>query len=150
MAKSSHGSLERTPGALFRAMGTLVLQKKDCSREALAFELREHLETLGIDYHVRTIKRQLTGGVSSVPPEVQGAMRHVLLRANGLGTDLDIENALRTARLWVVPEEREPEYLSAGRIVPLAQLWLLLNPTHSKRALAGHLPGQDKHHQRPS
>ena len=29
-------------------MGTLVLQKKDCSREALAFELREHLETLGV------------------------------------------------------------------------------------------------------
>ena len=136
MAKSSHGSLERTPGALFRAMGTLVLQKKDCSREALAFELQEHLETLAIDYHVRTIKRQLTGGVSSVPPEVQGAMRHVLLRANGLGTDLDIESALRTARMWVAPEEREPEYLSTGRIVPLAQLWLLLNPTHSKRALA--------------
>ena len=35
MANGSHGSLERMPGALFRAMGTLVLQKKDCAREAL-------------------------------------------------------------------------------------------------------------------
>ena len=61
MAKSAHGSVERTPGALFRAMGTLVLQKKDCSREALAFELQEHLETLGIDYHVRT-ERKLSYG----------------------------------------------------------------------------------------
>jgi len=136
MANGSHGSLERTPGALFRAMGALVLQKKDCSREALAFELQEHLETRGIDYHVRTLKRQLTGGVSSVPPEVQGAMRHVLLRANGLRTDLDIENALRSASIWVAPEDRESTYTSTGRIVPLAQLWLLLNPTHSKRALA--------------
>jgi len=136
MANGSHGSLERMPGALFRAMGTLVLQKKNCSREALAIELQEHLVTLGIDYHFRTLKRQLTGGVSSVPLEVQGAMQHILLRANGLRTDLDIEKALRAAGIWVAPEEREPKYLSTGRIVPLAQLWLLLNPTHSRRALA--------------
>lgn len=134
MANGSHGSLERMPGALFRAMGALVLRKKDC--EALAHELKEHLETLGVDYHVRTLKRQLTGGVSSVPPEVQGAMRHVLLRANGLRTDLDIDKALRTAGLWVAPEDRQPERLSSERIVPLAQLWLLFNPTHSKRGLA--------------
>jgi hypothetical protein len=136
MANGSHGSLERMPGALFRAMGALFLRKKDCSREALARELQEHLETLGVDYHVRTLKRQLTGRVSSVPPEVQGAMRHVLLRANGLQTDLDIENALRAARLRVSPEEREPAYLSPERIVPLVQLWLLFNPTHSRRSLA--------------
>ena len=136
MANGSHGSLERMPGALFRAMGTLVLQKKDCAREALAYELQEHLETLGVDYHVRTLKRQLTGSVSSVPPEVQGAMRHVLLRANGLRTDLDIDQALRTAGLWVALENRRPERLSSERIVPLAQLWLLFNRTESKRGLA--------------
>ena len=136
MANGSHGSLERMPGALFRAMGALVLQKKGCDREALAHELKEHLETIGVDYHVRTLTRQLTGSVSSVPPEVQGAMQHVLLRANGLRTDLDIDKALRTAGLWVAPEDRQPERLSSERIVPLAQLWLLFNPTHSKRGLA--------------
>ncbi len=56
MANGFHGSLERMPGALFRAMGALVVQKKDCSCEALALELQEHLETLGVDYHVRTLK----------------------------------------------------------------------------------------------
>jgi hypothetical protein len=104
--------------------------------EGFAHELKEHLETIGVDYHVRTLKRQLTGSVSSVPPEVQGAMQHVLLRANGLRTDLDIDKALRTAGLWVAPEDRQPERLSSERIVPLAQLWLLFNPTHSRRGLA--------------
>jgi len=136
MANGFHGSLERMPGALFRAMGALVVQKKDCSREALALELQEHLETLGVDYHVRTLKRQLTGSVSSVPPEVQGAMRHVLLRANGLRTDLDIEKALADAGLWVAPEDRQAVYLSTERMVPLAGLWLLVNPTRSRRWLA--------------
>jgi RNA polymerase primary sigma factor len=121
---------------LFRAMGALILRKKDCSREVLARELREHLETVGARYHIRTLRRQLTGSVSSVPPEVQGAMRHVLLRTNGLQTDLDIEKAFGAAGLWVAPEDRQPEYLSSERIVPLAQLWLLFNPRHSKRTLA--------------
>ncbi len=136
MANGFHGSLERMPGALFRAMGALVVQKKDYSREALALELQEHLDTLGVDYHVRTLKRQLTGSVSSVPPEVQGAMRHVLLRANGLRIDLDIEKALADAGLWVAPEDRQAVYLSTERIVPLAGLWLLVNPTRSRRWLA--------------
>ena len=121
MVQGSHGSLERTPGALFRAMGVLLLLKKpDCSREALARELQEHLRTLGVDYHVRTLKRQLAGSVWSVPPEAQEAMRHVLLQVNGLRTDLDIEEALYAAGLWVAPEERQPKYLSTERIVPLA------------------------------
>jgi hypothetical protein len=110
MVQGSHGSVERTPGALFRGMGALFLLKKpDCSRERLARELQEHLRTLGVEYHVHTLKRQLAGSVSSVPPEVQAAMRHVLLRVDGLRTDLDIEKALGAAGLWVAPEERQPE-----------------------------------------
>ncbi len=132
-----HGSLERTPGALFRAMGALLrLEKPGSSREALARELREHLRALGVDYHVRTLKRQLAGGVSSVPPEVEAAMRHLLLRANGLRTDGDIDKALGAAGLSVGQKERESTYLSTVRIVPLAQLWLLFNPTRSRRSLA--------------
>jgi len=97
---------------------------------------QEHLKTLGIDYHVRTLKRQLAGSVSSVPPEVQAAMRHILLRVTELRTDLDIEKALGAAGLWVAPEERRPGYLSTERTVPLVELWLLLNPTRSRRSLA--------------
>lgn len=137
MANGFHGSLERTPGALFRAMGDLVLIKKPGgSREALAHELQERLVTQGVDYHVRSLKRQLTGSVATVPPEVQAAMRHVLIRVNGLRTDVDIEAALRESDLWVAPEDRQPAYLSTERVVPLGQLWLLFNPTHSRRSLA--------------
>lgn len=143
MANGFHGSLERTPGALFRAMGDLVLIKKPGgSREALAHELQEHLATQGVDYHVRTLKRQLMGSVATVPPEVQAAMHHVLIRANGLRTDVDIEAALRESGLWVAPEERQPAYLSTERVVPLGQLWLLFNPTHSRRSLATTLSRQ--------
>ena len=94
MENGSHGSPERMPGALFRAVGALFLHKKDVSREALARELKEHLKPLGVNYHVRTLNRQLTGKVASVPPEVQGAMRHLVLKANGLRTEADIEAAL--------------------------------------------------------
>ena len=118
-------------------MGALLLLEKQApSREALARELREHLGALGVDYHVRTLKRQLTGSVSSVPPEVETAMRHLLLRANPLRTDVDIEQALGAAGLSVGQDEREPTYLSTRRIIPLAQLWLLFNPTRSQRSLA--------------
>jgi RNA polymerase primary sigma factor len=134
---TSHGSLERTPGALFRAMGALfLLEKPASSREALARELAEDLGALGVDYHVRTLKRQLAGRVSSVPPEVEAAMRHLLLRANPLRTDVDIEQALGAAGLRVAPEERQPTYLSTVGIVAMAQLWLLYNPTRSRRSLA--------------
>ena len=135
--RTPHGSLERTPGALFSAMGALLLlEKRASSREALARELRERLGALGVDYHVRTLKRQLTGSVSSVPREVEAAMRHLLLRANPLRTDVDIEQALGAAGLSVGQDERQPTYLSTRRIVPLAQLWLLFNPTRSQRSLA--------------
>ena len=63
-------------------------------------------------------------------------MRHLVLKANGLRTDADIESALVAAGLQVAPEVRQPGYLSSERIVPLAELWLLFNPTHSRRALA--------------
>ena len=135
--RNSHGSLERTPGALFRAMGVLLrLEKPASSREALARELAEHLGALGVDYHVRTLKRQLTGRVSSVPAEVEAAMRHLLLRANPLRTDVDIEQALGAAGLRIAQEERQPTYLSTAGILPLAQLWRLCNPTRSQRSLA--------------
>ena len=99
MVKSFHGSPERLPGALSRAVGVLFLQKKDVSPEALARELKEHLATLGVSYHLRTLKRQLTGKVAAVPPEVQGAMRHLVLKDNGLHTEADIEAALLAAGL---------------------------------------------------
>lgn len=140
VANGSHGSLERTPGALFRAMGKLFLHKKPGgSCQALAHDLQEHLATRGVDYQVRTLERQLTGRILTVPPEVQAAMRHILICSDGLRTDIDIDAALRKCGLWVAPELRQPEYFSTDRIAPLGQLWLLLNPTRSRRYLASEL-----------
>jgi len=117
-------------------MGALVLQHQSGSREALAIELKAHLETIGVDYHVRTLRLHLAGSIASVCPEVEGAMRQVLSRATGLQTDLEIDQALRGAGLRVDREERKFVYLSATRIVPLGQLWLLFNPTQTRRSLA--------------
>lgn len=53
----SRGSLERTRGALPRAMGTIFLGEKGCTRESLARELRERPDILRFDYRVRTTCR---------------------------------------------------------------------------------------------
>ena len=127
----------RQPGDLFRAIGALYLRKKpEACHERLAKELRDHLKEFGVDYHVRTLKRQLTGRVATVPTVVQDAMQQVVLRANGMRTNLDIERALVLAGLSVSQEKRRPEYISTERIVPLVRLWLLLNSSRSKRSLA--------------
>jgi hypothetical protein len=110
-------SPERIPGAAFRAAASLHLTRSPhLSREALARELRERLERRGIGYHLRTLKRQLSGSVATVPPEVERA----LLREAGLGSD----------------EARTPTYMARERVLPLAELWLYLHPDRSKRALA--------------
>jgi len=100
------------------------------------------LEGVGVNYHIRTLNRQLTGEVSTVAALVEDAMRNVVLRVNGMRTNLDIERALVADGLSVNPERRRPEYVSTDRIVPLAQLWLLLNPRQSRRSLAIELSGR--------
>ena len=58
--------------------------------------------------------------VASVPPEVQGAMRHLVLKANGLRTQADIEAALLAAGLEVAPEAWPS--LGSGSVVCMAGL----------------------------
>ena len=143
MRPSVHDSHVRLPGDLFRAMGALYLHKQPQScQERLAWELKARLEGVGVNYHIRTLRRQLTGNVSTVTALVEDAMRNVVLRLNGLRTNLDIERALVNAGLSVNPERRRPMYVSTARILPLAQLWLLLNPRRSRRSLAMELSGR--------
>ena len=143
MRPSAHNSHVRLPGDLFRAMGALYLRKQPQScQERLARELKARLEGVGVNYHIRTLNRQLTGEVSTVAALVEDAMRNVVLRVNGMRTNLDIERALVTAGLSVNPERRRPEYVSTDRILPLEQLWLLLNPRRSRRSLAIELSGR--------
>ena len=140
---SVHGSLERVPGALFRAMANLfLLRNADTCREALARNLQEGLAKRGVDYHQRSLKRQLQGAISSVAPEVETMMQEILIESDGLRTAADIEQALASSGFQVTREERLPLYISSDHILPLAQLWYYLNPGKSKRFLACRL-GQD-------
>ncbi|MEE8227708.1 MAG: hypothetical protein V3R30_12865 [Kiloniellales bacterium] len=143
MAPSSLDRNLRLPGDLFRAMGTLYLRERpEACQERLARTLKRHLEAVGINYHIRTLRRQLTGSVVTVPAQVEDAMRDVILRVNGIRTNLDIERALAAAGLSVSLARRRPDYVSTERILPLAQLWLLRNPKRSRRSLAVEISGR--------
>ncbi len=59
---------DRVPGAMFRGLATLILEREPAlSRGALSRSLRSRLAERGIDYHERTLRRQLSGAVSTVP-----------------------------------------------------------------------------------
>src|SRR5712691_4549384 len=77
----------RLSGDLFRAMGDLLLRHwPGSSRGAVAHELQRRLAACGIHYHVRTLKRQLTGHVRSVRARVESVMAQVLAESLGLST----------------------------------------------------------------
>ncbi|WP_235879798.1 sigma-70 family RNA polymerase sigma factor [Polyangium aurulentum] len=136
-AGSGADTPERIPGAAFRAAAALHLQRNPAlSREALARELRERLARRGIGYHLRTLKRQLSGAVSTVPPEVERALRELISDAGGESAAAEIERALADAGLSGPAATVAPSYIASERMLPLAQLWLHLHPTLSKRALA--------------
>ena len=128
---------ERLPGYRFRGMGILYLRfKPGASRESLARALRAELEDRSVQYHLRSLKRQLSGSVATVPTGIQDAMHDLLLRDTDLQTPTDVEFALWTAGLAVSPARRRAAYVATERVLPLAQLWLTLNPARSRRSLA--------------
>ena len=128
---------ERVPGALFRAHARLLcIRRPELARPELMRTLRERLSRVGIDYHERTIRRQLSGSVVSVPRALEEQMRILLGELTGLTSEAEVERALAEADLSVVGAERLPEYVPATRVVPLVRMWLHYNPNHSKRALA--------------
>ena len=68
---ASHGSPERVPGTIFRALAVLYRRRHpDLSRGVLALELSGRLASGGIHYRLRTLRRHLSGAVSTIPPEI--------------------------------------------------------------------------------
>ncbi len=127
----------RVPGALVRAMADFLLKiRPGLSRMALARRLRDRLDSRGVHYSERTIRRQLNGVVSSVPRPVEREMRSLLFEIGDFDEDRDIEQALTTAGLRVPPEKRRSRYVKPERVVTLVRLWLHLHPERSKRFLA--------------
>src|SRR5712692_9862013 len=137
---ASHGSPERVPGAIFRVLAALYLRcHPDESRGALARELGRRLASGGIHYDLRTLRRQLTGAVSTVPPEVEAAMRQILRERDGLAREEELERALAASGIEIPPGDRASAYVMVERILPMVRLWLHLNPGQSKRFLASRL-----------
>ena len=129
------GHQVRLSGDRFRAMADVLLRRRPgSSRGALAHELQGRLAACGIHYHVRTLKRQLTGHVRSVLAGVESVMAQVLAGSLCLSTLDDVREALAAAGLG--PGDSRPVYVPVKEVVDLASLWLYLNPDRSRRFLA--------------
>lgn len=114
-------------------MGDLyVASRAGWTRQALARELQRRLAERGVSYHLRTLKRQLTGAVRSVPPQAEEVLRQMLVEARVVSKPGDVEEAVGLGG----DEGGEPAYVEVRRLVPLTQLWLALHPGRSKRSLA--------------
>lgn len=138
-AVTAISATERIPGATFRAaVARFVERNPGTSREALARALRQRLSTRGIDYHLRTLKRQISGAVATIPPEVHSTLRDIISEL--VGGDAAHDNHERLANIDdgfdFGATEVLPIYIARERALPLAKLWLYLHPDQSKRALA--------------
>lgn len=131
------GAVERIPGATFRATVAQFVEKNPgLSREALARELRARLAAIGVEYHLRTLKRQISGAVATVPPEVLNTLRTIISESPNNGEHAGGEKAAMLEKLSVDEADVQPIYVARERVLPFAELWLYLHPDQSKRALA--------------
>ena len=140
-----HGSLERVPGDFFRALAGLYVQRMGRTRRALAAKLRERLGGRDIRYHIATLERQLAGGVKSIPPEVQQAMRELAIRDLGFRTDADIETALEVTGACVASVLCRPAYVATRRVAALGALLQRVSSSRSRRAVACCLASRLRH-----
>lgn len=121
---------KRVDGAPFRRLAEeLILRGVFASRWALSNHLVELLSGQGIDIHVRTLRRQLSGRIASIPPLVDGVM-HALA-----GTHLSDEELAGLSADCPDDGEELARYVPTTRLKPLAVLWLYLNPGGSQRGL---------------
>src|SRR5688572_14337742 len=95
-----HGSPARVSGELTRAMSTLYLSARpEWSRERLIRHLKDKLTENGVHFHERSLRRQLGGAVESVPPELEAALRQVLMEDTPYNTAEAIEEGLNARGL---------------------------------------------------
>lgn len=60
------------------------------SIESLARKLCEDPKSYGVIYYVRTLKRQISGAIGTVPTEVESALAKVVFNGNGRRLGVDI------------------------------------------------------------
>lgn len=128
---------DRVSGELFRNMAVLCLKMRpNLSRQALAQQIRKRLLLKNLPYHERTIARQLSGAVFSVPRYVENEMRSILKELDGLEDGPKIEKNLKEYGLMPLMKSNQSSTVPYDRIYPLISLWLYFNPNASKRQLA--------------
>jgi len=66
--------------------GLFLKRTPNASRQSLAKTLAQSLLAVGIKYHFRTITRQLSGGVATIPPDVEGKLHELLAERHGPAT----------------------------------------------------------------
>ncbi len=138
--RRNHGSRARIPGDFFRATAHLYLElRPDVARENLARRIANHLALQGVEYHVRTVRRQILGIVTTVPPEVEDTMRRFAREDLGFSSDQALLDALAARGHQFAPEERRSRYVAITRLALLTELWLYFNRGRSKRVLARRL-----------
>lgn len=138
--KRNHGTRARIPGDLFRAMARLYLERRpDVTREGLARRIARQLEGQGVEYHVRTVRRQILGIVTSVPPEVEDTLRRFTLEDLGFASEAELMAELEARGHRFAEETRRSRYVPIERLLELTELWLYFNRGRSKRTLARRL-----------
>ncbi|MCB9655428.1 MAG: hypothetical protein H6729_15010 [Deltaproteobacteria bacterium] len=93
----------------------------------------------GIDYHPRTIRRQILGVVETVPPEVESCLLALCVDEAFGGDRKALDRALGDQRKLLVDAEARAPYVTVERLGRLVELWLYFNRGQSKRALAERL-----------
>ncbi len=114
----------------------------NCSQQALALRIRKRLTATGINYHLRTLQRQLCGTVSKVPLAVEKVMRQLVLECKGWSSEAEIERELAALGISVPARERRPSHTPIETVVPLAHLWLYLNLGETNHSLASQIQQQ--------
>jgi hypothetical protein len=116
-------------------MARLYLERRPGeTREGLAKKIGARLADEGIEYHVKTIRRQLLGHVESVPPEVEAELETIVHGELGLDADR-IRDVLAERGELATGEDRASPYVAIERTRVLIDLWLHFNPGRSKRFL---------------
>lgn len=138
--RRNHGSRARISGELFRALASIYLnERKDVPRDTLAGIVSNRLAERGIEYHPRTVRRQILGSVASVPPEVEGMLMELCLTDVFGGDESALTVALAAHGYQVTEADARAPYVSVDRLGELVRLWLYFHRGRSKRALAERL-----------
>jgi len=122
---------------LFRAFAQLLLVKRpDLNRSELSRRLLVRLSHQRCPYHERTLRRQLSGAVATVPRVVEAEMSALLIDSTDVGSAARARAAVIEAGIFDPAEPRDNDRVPIESVTLLVHLLLHLNPGRTRRSLA--------------